>query len=90
MSLRHVFSKRLYLRIWLAVVLGVAVLMLLVGWFWRLAQQHNNFHSTAREVIVRNAAGEMIATSPALAQRGRGVRRYQPLAAAAARRGRGR
>lgn len=73
MSLRHVFSKRLYLRIWLAVVLGVAVLMLLVGWFWRLAQQHNNFHSTAREVIVRNAAGEMIATSPALAQRGRGV-----------------
>lgn len=73
MSLRNAFSKRLYLRIWLAVVLGVAVLMLLVGWFWRLAQQHNNFHATAREVIVRNAAGETIATSPALAQRGRGV-----------------
>jgi signal transduction histidine kinase len=73
MSLRTAFSKRLYLRIWLAVVLGVAVLMLLVGWFWRLAEQHNSFHSAAREVIVRNAAGEVIGTSPALAQRGRGV-----------------
>jgi signal transduction histidine kinase len=73
MSLRAAFSKRLYLRIWLAVVLGVAVLMLLVGWFWRLAEQHNSFHAAAREVIVRNAAGEVIGTSPALAQRGRGV-----------------
>ena len=73
MSLRTAFSKRLYLRIWLAVVLGVAVLMLLVGWFWRLAEQHNSFHAAAREVIVRNAAGEVIGTSPALAQRGRGV-----------------
>ncbi len=73
MSLRSAFSKRLYLRIWLAVVLGVAVLMLLVAWFWRLAEQHNSFHSAAREVIVRNAAGEVIGSSPALAQRGRGV-----------------
>ena len=73
MSLRTEFSKRLYLRIWFAVVLGVAVLMLLVGWFWRLAQEHNDFHAAAREVIVRNAAGEVIGTSPALAQRGRGV-----------------
>lgn len=73
MSLRTAFSQRLYLRIWLAVVLGVAVLMLLVGWFWRLAQEHNGFHAAAREVIVRNAAGAVIGTSPALAQRGRGV-----------------
>ncbi len=28
-------SRHLYLRIWLAVVAGVAVLMLVVGWFWR-------------------------------------------------------
>lgn len=73
MSLRTAFSKRLYLRIWLAVVLGVAVVMLLVAWFWRLAEQHNSFHSAAREVIVRNALGEVIGTGPALAQRGRGV-----------------
>ena len=73
MAIRSAFSRHLYLRIWLAVVLGVAVLMLLVGWFWHLAQEHNRFHSAAREVIVRNAAGEVIGTSPALAQRGRGV-----------------
>ncbi len=71
--MRTTFSKRLYLRIWLAVVLGVAVLMLLVGWFWRMAEQHNSFHAAAREVIVRNAAGEVIGTGEALAQRGRGV-----------------
>ncbi len=73
MSWRTAFSKRLYLRIWLAVVLGVAVLMLLVGWIWRMAEQHNSFHVAAREVIVRNAAGDIIGTSEALAQRGRGV-----------------
>ena len=28
-------SRHLYLRIWLAVVVGVAVLMLVVGWAWR-------------------------------------------------------
>ena len=31
------FSRRLYLRIWLAVVGGVAVLTLAVGWAWRVA-----------------------------------------------------
>ena len=28
---------KLYLRIWLAVVLAVAVLTLMVGWAWRMA-----------------------------------------------------
>ena len=41
MSIRATFSQRLYLRIWVTVVLGVAVLMLLVGWFWRMAEEHN-------------------------------------------------
>jgi len=73
MSLRTAFSKRLYLRIWLAVVLGVAVLMLLVGWVWRMAEEHNRPQGMAREVIVRNAAGDAIGTGQALAQRGRGL-----------------
>ena len=73
MSLRTAFSKRLYLRIWLAVVLGVAVLMLLVGWIWRMAEDHNRPQGMAREVIVRNAAGDAIGTGQALAQRGRGL-----------------
>ena len=29
------FFNRLYVRIWLAVVLAVAVLIILVGWAWR-------------------------------------------------------
>lgn len=73
MSIRSAFAKHLYVRIWLAVVAGVAILMLLVGWFWRMAEQHNTPQAIAREVIVRNAAGEVIGTGQALSQRGRGV-----------------
>ena len=38
MSLSNPFSRRLYLRIWLAVVGGMAVLTLTVGWAWRIAE----------------------------------------------------
>ena len=47
--------NRLYIRIWLAVVLAVAVLTLLVGWAWRMAAD-----PPLREVVVRNQAGEVI------------------------------
>ncbi len=47
--------NRLYLRIWLAVVLAVAVLTLLVGWAWRMASD-----PPLREVVARNQAGEVI------------------------------
>jgi hypothetical protein len=33
----HPAMNRLYIRIWLAVVLAVAVLTFLVGWVWRMA-----------------------------------------------------
>lgn len=49
------FFKKLYVRIWLAVVLAVAVLTLLVGWAWRLAAE-----PPLREVVMRNEAGEII------------------------------
>jgi signal transduction histidine kinase len=49
------FFKKLYVRIWLAVVLAVAVLTLLVGWAWRLAAE-----PPLREVVVRNEAGQII------------------------------
>ena len=49
------FFKRLYVRIWLAVVLAVAVLTLLVGWAWRLAAE-----PPLREVVMRNEAGQII------------------------------
>lgn len=47
--------KKLYVRIWLAVVLAVAVLTLLVGWVWRLAAE-----PPLRDVVVRNEAGQVI------------------------------
>lgn len=47
--------KKLYVRIWLAVVLAVAVLILLVGWVWRLAAE-----PPLRDVVVRNTAGQII------------------------------
>ena len=47
--------NRLYVRIWLAVVLAVAVLTLVVGWVWRMTAD-----APLREVVARNAAGEVI------------------------------
>ncbi len=54
------FFKKLYVRIWLAVVLAVAVLTLLVGWAWRLAAE-----PPLREVVVRNDAGQVIGSGHA-------------------------
>ena len=45
----------LYVRIWLAVVLAVAVLTLLAGWMMRITEE-----PPLREVMVRNAEGELI------------------------------
>ncbi len=58
------FLQKLYVRIWLAVVLAVAVLTLLVGWAWRLAAE-----PPLREVVLRNEAGQIIGTGQA-----RGIR----------------
>ena len=56
-------TRHLYLRIWLAVVLGVAVLMALVGWAWRAAVEHNTAAPPMREWVVRNAQGEVLGTT---------------------------
>ncbi len=47
--------NKLYIRIWLAVVMAVAVLTLLVGWIWRLAAE-----PPARDLVVSNEAGQII------------------------------
>ena len=49
------FLKKLYARIWLAVVLAVAVLTFLVGWAWRLTVE-----PPLRDVVIRNEAGQII------------------------------
>lgn len=64
-----VFSQRLYLRIWLAVVGGVAVLTLVVGWAWRVAEEHNasnNAQQTnnARELVIRDGQGQILLQGP--------------------------
>jgi len=47
--------RRLYVRIWLAVVLAVAVLTLLVGWAWRMTAE-----PPLREMVVRDSHGRVI------------------------------
>ena len=64
-----VFSQRLYLRIWLAVVGGVAVLTLVVGWAWRVAEEYNasnNAQQTnnARELVIRDGQGQILLQGP--------------------------
>ena len=48
----------LYLRIWLAVVVTVGLLTVAFGWLWRInAEQQER---PARELIIRNEAGEIV------------------------------
>ena len=63
-------SRHLYLRIWLAVVLGVALLMTLVGWAWQVSVEHNIANPPLREWVVRNAQGEVLASTNARPQPG--------------------
>ena len=63
MPLIGLFSRRLYLRIWLAVVGGVAVLTLLVGWAWRVAAEQNAQQAAAppaRELVLRDGSGQTL------------------------------
>ena len=62
MSLIRLFSRRLYLRIWLAVVGGVAVLTLVVGWAWRTAAEQNlqRMAPPSREVVLRDLQGRVV------------------------------
>ena len=67
MKLLSLFSQRLYLRIWLAVVGGVAVLTLTVAWAWQIAAEQNaqNVQSASsppsRDVAMRDGQGNVIA-----------------------------
>lgn len=62
-ALSRRWSRHLYLRIWLAVVAGVALLMLVVGWAWRASVEHNTPLPVPREWVVLNAQGEVLATT---------------------------
>ena len=59
-------ARKLYLRIWLAVAGSVLVLSVLVGGAWHVAEQereHDRQAGQPRELLVRDAAGELIGTA---------------------------
>ena len=69
-------SQRLYLRIWLAVVGGVAVLTLIVGWAWQEAEAYNARNSEsptamAREMRILDGKGQLLFHGPFERQRSR-------------------
>jgi len=53
-------TQRLYLRIWLAVVVTVTVLTLLFSWFWRMEAERERSQRPGREIVLRSASGEII------------------------------
>lgn len=53
-------TQRLYLRIWLAVVVTVTMLTLLFSWFWRMEAERERSQRPGREIVLRNAGGEVI------------------------------
>ena len=63
------FFNRLYVRIWLAVVLAVAVLTLMVGWAWRHSSERQlaeiNTIPVVREIVIKNELGAVIGTGAA-------------------------
>ena len=70
--MKSLLGQKLYLRIWLAIVAAVAVLTLVVGWLWQMALDHDREERDARmarELVLRNAAGEVVGKSPARAVR---------------------
>ena len=67
-------ARKLYLRIWLTVAGSVAVLGLLVGWAWQVADEQRDRERERqlpqpREVLVRDAAGALIGTAEAQPRR---------------------
>lgn len=65
-------GQKLYLRIWLAIVAAVAVLTLVVGWLWQMALDRDREERDARiarEIVLRNGAGEILGEAPAQAVR---------------------
>ena len=70
--MNSLLGQRLYLRIWLAVVAAVAVLTLVVGWLWQSALDRDRQERDARlarEIVLRNGAGEVVGQAPARAVR---------------------
>ncbi|RYF30593.1 MAG: HAMP domain-containing protein, partial [Comamonadaceae bacterium] len=66
------YSRHLYVRIWLAVVAGVIVLTLAAGWLVRVSAQNerDRINAIPREVVVRDANDQVIGSGQATRTRG--------------------
>ena len=53
-------TQRLYLRIWLAVVAAVVVLTLIFSAIWRLEAERERAQRPGREIVLRNARGDIL------------------------------
>ncbi len=62
-------AQRLYLRIWLAVVGAIVLLTLIFGWIWRAESERERAQRPGREIILRNAQGEVLGQAQARGNR---------------------
>lgn len=53
-------TQRLYIRVWLAVVAAIVLLTLIFGWIWREEAERERAQRPGREIILRNAQGEVL------------------------------
>lgn len=69
------YSRHLYVRIWLAVVAGVVVLTLTAGWLVRVSaeSERDRINAIPREVVVRDANDQVVGTGQATRARGQGL-----------------
>ncbi len=70
MSLLSPLSRRLYLRIWLAMAGGVLVFALAVGLAWRWAAEQNQQQPPTREIVITDAQGRTLVDGTGVRQRG--------------------
>lgn len=54
----QLFSRHLYLRIWLAALAGVAVVVIAAGWAWQIAEEQRST-PLPREVTLRDDRGDI-------------------------------
>jgi hypothetical protein len=57
-------TRKLYLRIWLAVVVAITLLALLAGWLWRMDMERERAERPGREIVIYNAQGEVLGQAP--------------------------
>jgi two-component system, OmpR family, sensor kinase len=71
------FFNRLYVRMWLAVVLTVLLLTVAFGWLWRSQAERIRTERMAelpaREMVVRDASGQVIGQASARRVPGQGL-----------------